>query len=93
MKPGLAIVSWLLLVLSILLLVAWTSFESALTGMSPGVERLITFFMLVLPALVGAVLGILSLRRKEGRAGLAISGIVLNALFAIFHLVLVLFAG
>ena len=85
--------SWLLLVLSILLLVAWTYSESALTGMSPGVERLITFFMLVLPALVGTVLGILSLRRREGRAGLAVSGIVLNALFAIFHLVLVLFAG
>jgi hypothetical protein len=93
MKPGLAVGSLLLLGLSILLLVAWTNFESVLTGMSSGVERFITFLMLVLPATVGVILGILSLRRREGRAGMAITGIVLNGLFALFHLALVLFAG
>ena len=93
MKLGLAGGSLFLFVLSILLLVAWTAFESVLSGMSTGLERLITFFMLVLPASAGAVLGILSLVRREGRAGMASTGIVLNTLFALFHLALVLFAG
>lgn len=93
MKLGLAGGSLVLFAFSILLLVAWTTFESALSGMSSGAERLITFFMLVLPASAGAVLGTMSLARREGRAGMAITGIVLNTLFALFHLALVLFAG
>ena len=93
MKLGLAGGSLFLLVLSILLLVAWTALESALSGMSTVAERLVTFFMLVLPASAGTVLGALSLMRREGRAGMAITGIVLNTLFALFHLALVLFAG
>lgn len=93
MKPGPAIGSLLLLGLSILFLVAWTNFESALTGMSSGVERFITFLMLVLPAAAGVILGIMSLIRREGRAGMAVTSIVLNGLFALFHLALVLFAG
>jgi len=93
MKPGFAGGSLLLFALSVLLLMAWTAFESVLSGMSTGAERFITFLMLVLPAAAGAVLGIRSLMRREGRAGMAITGIVLNTLFALFHLALVLFAG
>ena len=93
MKPGLALGSLFLLALSILFLVALTMFESALVRMAPGAERLVTLSLLVLPAVIGAVLGVLSLVRREGRAGLAITGIVLNTLFALFHLALVLFAG
>jgi hypothetical protein len=93
MKPGLAGSSLLLLGLSILLWVALTLFESALAGMSPGVERLVTFLGLVLPAGAGSVLGAMSLVRKEGWPWMAVTGVVLNALFALFHLMIVLFAG
>jgi len=82
-----------LLGLSVLLLVLLTALESALTGMPPLMERLATFLMLVLPAAVGAVLGVLSLARAEGRAWMAVSGIVLNTIFALFHLMIILFAG
>jgi hypothetical protein len=93
MKPVLAGRSLLLLCLSILLLVALTLFESALAGMSPGAERLVTFLGLVLPSGAGSVLGAMSLVLKEGRAWMAVTGVVLNTLFALFHLMIVLFAG
>jgi hypothetical protein len=93
MKAGLAAGSIILLALSILLLVILTVFESALAGMSVATERALTFGLLVLPAAAGAALGVVSLTRREGGAGLAITGIVLNTLFGIFHLLLLLFAG
>jgi hypothetical protein len=61
--------------------------------MPPLMERLATFLMLVLPAAIGAGLGVLSLARAEGRAWMAVSGIVLNTIFALFHLMILLFAG
>jgi hypothetical protein len=76
-----------------LTLVILTAFESAFMGMSIELERIITFVLLVLPAAAGAVLGMLSLVRKEGRSGLAIAGLVLNTLFALFFLVLLSVAG
>lgn len=93
MKLSLAGVSYLLLGISILFLIALTVFESALLGISPAAERIISLLGLVVPAAVGASLGVLSLVRREGRASLAITGIVLNALFAVFHLAVILFAG
>jgi len=78
---------------SVVLLVALTLFESVLVGMSLGIERLVTFLLLILPAGIGAILGALSLLRKEGRIWLAVTGVVLNTLFALFHLMIVLFAG
>ena len=93
MKLSLAGRSLLLFGLSVVLLVALTLFESALVGMSLGAERLITLLLLVLPATMGSVLGVMSLVRREGRAWLAVTGVVLNALFALFHLMIVLFAG
>ena len=93
MKLSLAGRSLLLFGLSIALLVALTLFESALVGMPPGAERLVTFLLLVLPAAIGTVLGVMSLVRKEGRAWLAVTGMALNALFALFHIIILLFAG
>jgi len=93
MKLSLAGRSLLLFGLSIALLVARTLFESALAGMPPGAERLVTFLLLVLPAAIGTVLGVMSLVRKEGRAWLAVTGMALNALFALFHIIILLFAG
>lgn len=60
MKPGFAGNSMLLFGVSVVLLLLMTSLESALTGMSTGAERLVTFLLLVLPAGTGAVLGVLS---------------------------------
>ena len=85
--------SLLLLGLSVVLLLALTAFESALVGLSTGAERVVTFLLLVCPAAIGALLGGLSLLRREGRAGQAVAGIVLNTLFAAFHLLIILFAG
>jgi len=93
MKVSLAGGSLLLFGLSVVLLSVLTLSESALTGMSMGAERMIAFLFLILPAGAGAVLGVMSLVRRERRAWLAITGIILNALFALFHLMVVLFSG
>lgn len=93
MKRSLATVSLLLLGVSVIFLIIWTASESAFLGMSAVTERIITFAMLVLPAGIGAVLGVMSLIHREGKTVLAITGIVLNSLFALFHLMIVLFAG
>ncbi len=91
MKLGRA--SLFLLGLSLLLLIALTVFESALVGMPLWAERVVTFLLLILPAGIGAVLGVMSLLRREGHAWLTVIAIVLNTIFAIFHLMIVLFAG
>jgi len=93
MKPGFAGNSMLLFGVSVVLLLLMTLLESALTGMSTGAERLVTFLLLVLPAGTGAVLGVLSLVRGERRQWLVWTGVMLNGLFALFHLMVVLFAG
>jgi hypothetical protein len=86
-------VSSILFVASLFILGAATLFEFALRGVSLSTERALTFLLLVLPAGTGAVLAILSLIRKEGRAWLAVILTLLNAGFALFHLLIVLFAG
>ena len=93
MKRSLASISLLLVGVSIVFLLGWTMFESALTGMSTVTERIVTVALLILPAGIGAVLGAMSLMHKEGKTGLAVTGIILNTLFALFHLMIVLFAG
>lgn len=85
--------SILLFGISIIFLIGLTAFESRLAGMTQQMERLITFVLLVLPAAIGSVFGMVSLARKEGQTWLAVAGMVLNALFALFHIVLILFAG
>lgn len=93
MRPNLATSSLLFFGLSVLLLLALTAFESALTNLTTDVERVITVVLLVLPAVIGAGLGAMSLARKEGWMSRAIAGIFLNGLFALFHLFLTFFAG
>jgi hypothetical protein len=80
---GLSIVVWMML----------TLFESALVGMPPSVERLITLLGLVLPAGIGGVLGAISLIRRERPPWLAVLSLILNTLFALFQLLVILFAG
>jgi hypothetical protein len=93
MKFSLATASLSLFGVSVVFLVLLTLFESALLGMSPEAERVISLSGLFLPAAIGAVLGVMSLLRREGRVWLAVTGIVLNTLFALFHLMVILFAG
>lgn len=93
MSKTLAGISLLMFVLSAILWVLLTVFESALVGMSTGSERILIFLLLVLPTGIGTVLGVMSLMRKEGRAALALAGIVLNGLFALFHIAILAFAG
>ena len=93
MKRSLATVSLILFGIAVVFLIAWTIFESAFAGMSTVAERIVTFALLVLPAGIGAVLGVMSLMHKEERRWLAITSILLNSLFALFHLMIVLFAG
>ena len=85
--------SLLIFALSVILLAAFTFSETSLGAMPAATQRGIAFLGLILPAGVGCVLGAISLVRKEGRAWLAVTGIALNGLFAVFHLLIVLFAG
>ena len=93
MKRSLAGYSLILFGVSAVLLVVITVFESSLTGLSAAAERILTFLLLILPAVIGALFGILSLSHKEKQPWLALSGVVLNTLFALFHLMIILFAG
>jgi hypothetical protein len=93
MNISLGVKSLSLFLLSVLFLILLTLFESSLTGLSLMAERTISLLLLVLPALLGIVFGIMSLVRKESRRWLGILGILLNGLFAAFHLFLLSFAG
>ena len=78
MKLSLAVRSLIIFAVSVILLVVLTLAESAMVGMSLGMERLITIVTLVLVPAVGAVFGLMSLVRKEGRALMAITAMLLN---------------
>jgi hypothetical protein len=93
MKPNLASTSILLFIISLAMLWILTLFESFLSGLTTVMERLISALILVLPAAIGVVFGILSLRRKEPKPWIAIAGILLNGAFAIFNLLVLAFAG
>ena len=71
MKLSLAGRSILFFVLCSIILVLTTMAESALGVMSLGTQRILTLLGLVLPAISGAIFGLMSLARKEGRLWLA----------------------
>jgi hypothetical protein len=50
-------------------------------------------FLLVVPAVIGIVFGVLSIVRKEASRWMSILGILLNALFALFQIFVISFAG
>ena len=93
MKLSLGAKSIALFGLSILFLLLLTVFESSLAGLSLTAERAISALLLVLPAVIGVVFGILSITRKESRTWVAILGAVLNVLFALFFIIVLSFAG
>ena len=79
--------------LSVLFLVLLTLFEPSLSGMSLTAEKAISALLLILPGVIGVAFGILSISRKESRLWMAILGILLNVLFALFHIFVISFAG
>jgi hypothetical protein len=93
MKLSLGAKSLALFGLSILLLALLTLFESWFSGMSRTAEKAISTFLLVLPGVIGIAFGILSIIRKESRLWMAILGVLLNTLFALFHVFVIAFAG
>jgi hypothetical protein len=93
MKLSLGAKSIALFVLSVLFLVLLTVFEASLSGLSLTLERVISALLLVLPGIIGAIFGISGILRKEPKPWIAILGVVLNALFAMFFILLLSFAG
>ena len=93
MKMNLGARSLALFAGSVVLLFLLTLFESSLSGLSPTAERILSFLLLVVPAVMGVVLGVRGLRAKEDRRWMSIAGVFLNALFALFHLFVLSFAG
>ena len=93
MNMSLGAKSLALFAVSVLFLILITLFESSLSGMSLTAEKILSTLLLVLPAVLGIVLGVLSLNRKEASRWMAIMGILLNALFALFHIFVISFAG
>lgn len=93
MNLSLAAKSLVLFGVSILFLVVLTLFESSLVSLPERTERGISALLLIVPAVAGALFGVLSLRQKEMKTGTAIAGITLNALFALFHIFVLSFAG
>ena len=93
MNLSLGVKSILFFGLSVLFLILMTLFESFLLGLSTTAERIISLLLLVLPGVVGVVYGVLSLTHKESKRWIAILGILLNTLFALFQLFVISFAG
>lgn len=93
MRWSLGAKSILCFLLAVIFLVLLTIFEASLAGLSLTAERILSFLLLVLPAVIGVIVGVLSVVRKEPRTWLALLGILLNTLFALFHLFLLSFAG
>jgi hypothetical protein len=93
MKLSLGAQSIVLFILSILFLFLLTLFESLLSGISLTAERIISAMLLVLPGVIGILLGMMGIVRKEPRVWISILGLILNALFVLFQTAVLLFAG
>ncbi len=83
--------SWFLGTLSYVIGGVFRRSRSPLGEMSLGIQGLV-FLLVILPAGIGTVLGVMSLKRKELKAGWAIGVIVLN-IAMILTGILILFPG
>ena len=93
MNANLGAKSLAMFVASVLFLFLLTLFESSLSSLSTTAERILSFLLLVIPAGIGVILGVRGVRAREDRTWMSVLGIVLNALFALFHLFILSFAG
>jgi len=82
-----------LFLFSVLALLLLTLFEATLAGLTTTTERLISALLLTLPGLIGIVFGMLGILKNESRKWLAIIGVILNGLFALFMTFVLSFAG
>jgi hypothetical protein len=87
---GLASCALFLVAVAVLIIIS-TLFDSSLGGLSLTAQRWIGYLTLVLPAIVGVILGALGLRRPKKAP--AIIGLVLNTLFALYFTLVLSFAG
>ena len=79
--------------LSVVLLFLLTLFDSTLSSLSMSAERVIGLLLLVLPGIIGIVFGVMGILRKESKMWMAFLGVLLNAIFALFQLFVISFAG
>ena len=93
MNLSFGVKSVMLFVLSVVCLVLLTLFEAFLTGLSNSTERVVSFLLLVFPGVIGVILGVMGITRNESKPWVAYLGILLNTLFALFHLLVLSFAG
>ena len=93
MNMGLGAKSLALFALCVLFLILITLFEASLSGMSLTAEKLLSALLLVVPAVIGIVLGVLAINRKKPNRWMAILGILLNTFFALFQIFVIAFAG
>jgi len=93
MNISLGAKSLALFVVCVLFLILITLFESSLSGMSLTAEKILSAFLLVLPGVLGIVFGALGIICKEASRWMSILGILLNALFALFQIFVISFAG
>jgi hypothetical protein len=93
MNMDLGAKSLALFALSVLFLILITLFEASLSGMSLTAEKILSALLLVVPAVIGIVLGVLGVNRNEPNRWMAILGILLNTLFALFQIFVISFAG
>ena len=82
-----------LFLLSLLFLFLLTLFEASLSGLSLTTERIISALLLVLPGVIGIVLGMMGILRKESGIWIAVLGLILNGVFVLFQTAVLLFAG
>jgi hypothetical protein len=85
--------SVLMFIVSVVFFVLITVFEAALAGLPQTGERIISGLLLVLPGIIGVIFGVFSLLRREENRWRGFAGILLNGLFALFHIFLLGFAG
>lgn len=82
--------SWLLGMLSYIIGGVFRRSGSPVGGMSLGMEGLAIFLLVILPAGIGTVLGLMSLKRKEVKAWWAIGVIVLNIVMILSGILILL---
>ena len=82
--------SWFLGTLSYVIGGVFRRSRSPLGEMSLGIQGLAVFLLVILPAGVGTVLGVMSLKRKEVKAWWAIGVIVLNIVMILAGILILL---
>ncbi|HEY0738312.1 MAG TPA: hypothetical protein VGD69_25565, partial [Herpetosiphonaceae bacterium] len=90
-RPRYGLISCAIFLVAVAILLISSLFASALGQLSLTTQRWIGYLTLVLPALIGVILGGLGLRQHK--KALAIVGLVLNTLFALYFGLLFSFAG